>query len=114
MVPWNEFHARERTDLQPLQRVSAPHKDIVLHIDPKGKNHVDDNRRTEREKGNVYKPQANAAGSYTHLFSNGAAYAKCFPFNEIFNVEKLTVHDFLNFDLGLGNKFPHYSTKNPR
>ena len=42
--------------LQPFQGVSPALEDVLLHVHPKGKDHVNNERRTQCEEGDVDEP----------------------------------------------------------
>jgi hypothetical protein len=72
--------------LQPPERIAATEEDVAFHIHPEGKDHINNDGRTEREERNIEKPKPDTGRGYTNTLANGTAYAECFPFDKILKV----------------------------
>jgi len=68
--------------------------EIILHIHPESKDHIQYERRPEREKRDIDKPKPYAGGSNSQSFSYCAADAEGLPFNKIFKLIQRVFHDF--------------------
>ena len=69
--------------LEVFQRVSAGRQDIPFDIHPEGEDKVDNKRRTHRQEGDINKPGPDTRSGDTHPVTDGRAYAKYLPFNEV-------------------------------
>jgi len=59
------------------QRISSAGQYIIFDIDPESEDHIDDNRRTHGEEGNIDKPHPDPGAGNTQFFTNGGTNTKC-------------------------------------
>ena len=59
-----------------------PH--IILQIDPKGEDHVDNNRRSKSEKCDIHEEEAHTTGGNTHFLAQPRANTKGARFDKMF------------------------------
>jgi hypothetical protein len=74
------------TRLEIPEGVSAGGKDVALDIHPKGKDEIDDERRTHGEKGDVNEPGTDTGSGYTHPLTYCRTHSKNLPLDEVFQL----------------------------
>ena len=74
------------TQLQVFKWIPACRKDIALDIHPKGKDEINDERRSHGEKRDVYEPGTNSGSGYTHSLTYCRAHSKNLPLDEVFKL----------------------------
>jgi hypothetical protein len=76
-IRYSLFGIRYSNPLPIFNRVSLACKNIVLDIDPEGKDHIDDQGRAHGNKGDIDKPHPDPRRSDTEFFTYCGANAKC-------------------------------------
>jgi hypothetical protein len=70
-------------ELKVFQRVSASRKDIPFDVHPEGKDKIDDERRSHREKRDVDEPGPDPGSGNAHSFPDGSTHPKHLPFDKV-------------------------------
>jgi hypothetical protein len=82
-----------KTYLQPPEWVAALHSNVAFHVTPESQNHVNNNRRAQREERNIDEPKPDAAGSNAHAVAHIGANPKGFPLDKLLYFKGGFAHD---------------------
>jgi hypothetical protein len=71
------------TQLQVFKWIPAGGKDIPLDVHPKGKDEIEDERRSHGEKGDIDEPGPDTGSGYAHFLTYRRTHSKNLPLDEV-------------------------------